>query len=149
LMLLELFLDLFLYGIQVKACGRLHRRKFDGCLRKFRHRLLHYYKPPELAPIKVIHISATEVVEGLAADGRCSLERILPDVHDSGYVCCDFFPGQAVWLLKELEFKIIDANGPQMRPTKKKELMTSRWPCATKKSHLVITIKMILIRTVS
>src|SRR6266852_5412478 len=68
LLLLDRFVDLGLYGFQVEARGRLHRRKLEGSARKFTHELLHPDEPPELARIEIIHVASAKTIHVHAAD---------------------------------------------------------------------------------
>ena len=57
-------INLGLYGLKIETGGGLHRRKVDGGFRELPHLLLHGDEPPELTGIEVVHVAATEIVQG-------------------------------------------------------------------------------------
>ncbi len=93
LVLLENLIDLGLDGLQVEGRRGLHRRKLDGRRRQLPHVLLHHHETPEFPGIEVVDVSATEIVQGFAADSRSPLEGILAEVDDGGHVGGGLSPG--------------------------------------------------------
>src|SRR5262249_5770752 len=104
--------------------------------------------PPELARIEVVHVPAAKIVQVLATDGRCPLERILTDVHDGWHVGRRFLSRPAIWLLEELELEVVDAKGAQMGSAEVEDLATSGGPLAAQQIHLVVAVEVVLVAAV-
>src|SRR5207344_3538685 len=98
---LDHLLNLGLYSFKVERSRSLHRRKLDSRRRQFCDVLLDHHEPPELSGVKVVHVSARQVIQALAANGRRALERILTDVDHHRHVGCGLFTRPAIRLLVE------------------------------------------------
>src|SRR5512136_297396 len=72
---LDGLLDLLFYRIEIERGRVLHRRVINCSHRQLPHVLLHPYKAPEFTRIEVVHVTAAEIVEVFAANGRRTLER--------------------------------------------------------------------------
>src|SRR5262245_51526934 len=114
-MCLDGLLDFPFHGFKVEARRRLHRGKLDGSLRQLRDLLLNDHEPPEFATHEVVHVASAGVVQAFTARAWRPLKRILADIDDRGHVGGVFLARPPVWLLEELELKVVVAKGAEMR----------------------------------
>src|SRR5262249_18036250 len=129
--------------VELRRC--LDGRMLDGGLRQLHYFRLNQHDPREGAAHEIIHVATAGIIQTLLAGYRRSLERVLANVDNSGHVGGKFLSRPPVWLLEELKLEVIIAKGTEMRTGKVEELMASGRSLARHKSHLVVTIEMVLV----
>src|SRR5262249_54056983 len=119
---LEHLLNLLLDCIEVEGRRVLHRRIIDRRRAPPPDALFHPDEAPELTGEELIHVAWCTGVQGLAAKGRRSLERVLANVDQPRHVRGGLFARPAPRLHKERELEVVEANGAELRAAEIEQL---------------------------
>src|SRR5215831_17439963 len=146
---LEHLLNLLLDCIEVEGRRVLHRRIIDRRRCQLLDVLLHHDEAPELTGEELIHVAWCTGVQGLAAKGRRSLERVLANVDQPRHVRGGLFARPAPRLHKERELEVVEANGAELRAAEIEQLAALGWTFAGEQIYLVIAVQMVLVGAIA
>src|SRR5215471_18494293 len=146
---LEHLLDLLLYRTEVEGRRVLHRRIIDRRRCQLLDILLYHDEAPELTGEELVHVAWRTRVQGLAAEGRRALERVLANVNQPRHVRGGLFARPAPRLHKERELEVVEANRAELRAAEIEQLAALGWAFAGEEIHLVVTVQMVLVGAIA